>query len=727
MVSGRSRVWSILLIAVVLLGTGALTPLTTGAIDPILTPVANPDKYTAPIGSPLSVAAPGVLGNDYGGTLTASKVSDPAHGAVTLNADGSFSYTPTGGFSGTDSFTYRASNGAANSTAATVTITVPQQSADLYVLKALDNQTPTNGASITYTVTVGNNGPDAATNVTVTDTLPAGVTFVSASPSAAYNSATGVWTVGALANQASATLTITTTVTDNTTITNAAFISHSDQSDPNTNNNYATAGGNPNAADLIVFKTVDKPVANPGDAIAFTITVRNNGPAAATNVQVTDQLPFGVTFVSALPSAAYNSTTGVWTVGALANQGSATLTVNATAPQNQTTNSASVTHSDQVDVNPGNNNANVAITPPGADLALNNTVDKATPTFGENITLTLTATNNGPNNATNVQVSDAVPGGTTFVSATPTTGTYDRVTGTWTIGAFANQASATLTLVTQVATPSQIQSQAYVSRSDQYDPNTTNNSSTATSTPVQPQLANVAISQGAACVTNNIRYTETFTSLSLTNGPASTTLTVTMNPSGGDTNIPSPVVAGTFTTNPSGAGSYTGATNIPTTSAVANYPTSIFVTVTTASAATVAFGTATLTGGSALVCTQPSTLVADVTQSASCGDNFPKLDYVESVDSLTLTGGPPNTTLSVQLQFTGGDSTIFTNPRNMGTFTTDVGGHGTFTNVVTFKGPSPSNYPTAVNVVVFNGATMVNSFTVTIANGHLHGNAATHC
>ena len=669
-----------------------------------------------------------MLANDYGGILTASKVSDPANGAVAVNANGSFTYTPTGGFFGTDSFTYRASNGAANSTAATVTITVPQQTADLYVLNALDNQTPANGASITYTVTVGNNGPNTATNVTVTDTLPAGVTFASASPSAAYNSATGVWTVGTLANQGSATLTITTTVTDNTSIMNAAYISHSDQSDPNTNNNYAVAGGNPNAADLIVFKTVDKAMANPGDAIAFTITVRNNGPAAATNVQITDQLPFGVTYASNNPSqGTYSNATGVWSVGTLANQGSATLTINATAPQNQATNSASVTHSDQVDLNTGNNNANVTITPPGADLALNNSVDKATPKFGENITFTLTATNNGPNNATNVQVSDSLPGGTTFVSATPTTGTYDRITGTWTIGSFANQASATLTLITQVATPSQIQSQAYVSRSDQYDPNTTNNSSTATSTPVQPQLANVAISQSAACVTNNIQYTETFTGLSLTNGPASATLTVTMNPSGGDSNIPSSVVAGTFTTNASGAGSYTGATNIPTNSAVANYPTSIFVTVTTASAATVAFGTATLSGGAALVCAQPSTLVADVTQSASCGDNYPKLDYVESVDSLTLTGGPPSTSLSVQLQFTGGDSTIFTNPRNMGSFTTDVGGHGTFSNVVTFRGPSPSNYPTAVNVVVFNGATMVNSFMVTIANGHLHGNAAAHC
>src|SRR5262249_55247264 len=71
------------------------------------------------------VAAPGVLGNDSdvdGDALRAALVSGPAHGALTLNADGSFTYTPAAGFRGTDSFTYRASDGSAEDLA-TVTIT----------------------------------------------------------------------------------------------------------------------------------------------------------------------------------------------------------------------------------------------------------------------------------------------------------------------------------------------------------------------------------------------------------------------------------------------------------------------------------------------------------------------------------------------------------------------------------------------------------------------------
>src|SRR5207245_911525 len=90
-------------------------------------PVAVNDTATANAGSPITVAAPGVLANDSdadGDPLTAVLVSGPANGTLTLNPNGSFTYTPKTGFSGTDSFTYKANDGKALSNVATVTVTV---------------------------------------------------------------------------------------------------------------------------------------------------------------------------------------------------------------------------------------------------------------------------------------------------------------------------------------------------------------------------------------------------------------------------------------------------------------------------------------------------------------------------------------------------------------------------------------------------------------------------
>src|SRR5262249_30329349 len=90
-------------------------------------PVARNDSYVTSAGTVLSVAAPGVLSNDSdveGDSLVTRLVSGPVNGSLTLNADGSFTYTPNAGFSGTDTFTYRASDGNGVSNVATVTLVV---------------------------------------------------------------------------------------------------------------------------------------------------------------------------------------------------------------------------------------------------------------------------------------------------------------------------------------------------------------------------------------------------------------------------------------------------------------------------------------------------------------------------------------------------------------------------------------------------------------------------
>ncbi len=86
-------------------------------------------------------------------------------------------------------------------------------SADLSIAKTASSSSGNHGDIITFTITVTNHGLSGATNVAVTDHLPSGLDYNSSSASqGTYNSSTGVWTVGNLANGASATLQMTTTV-----------------------------------------------------------------------------------------------------------------------------------------------------------------------------------------------------------------------------------------------------------------------------------------------------------------------------------------------------------------------------------------------------------------------------------------------------------------------------------------------------------------------------------
>src|SRR5205814_1876208 len=92
-------------------------------------PVAANDSYSTNADTVLTITAPGVLGNDTdadGNPLTAVLVSGPlpAQGTLTLNANGSFTFTPAPNFNGPATFTYKANDGSLDSTTATVTITV---------------------------------------------------------------------------------------------------------------------------------------------------------------------------------------------------------------------------------------------------------------------------------------------------------------------------------------------------------------------------------------------------------------------------------------------------------------------------------------------------------------------------------------------------------------------------------------------------------------------------
>ena len=185
--------------------------------------------------------------------------------------------------------------------------------ADLVTVKTLSsgNPTPDEGDTVTFDITVRNDGGDQATNVSLTDSLPAGITFTGSTttPGTTYDQATGLFDIGTLNVGQTATLTLTGTVDvgqGGNTITNVTTAAMGDQDDPSTvGDDLEEAVTINDAADLVTVKTLASGDANPaeGDTVTFDITVRNDGGAQATNVSLTDSLPAGITFTGSTTTA----------------------------------------------------------------------------------------------------------------------------------------------------------------------------------------------------------------------------------------------------------------------------------------------------------------------------------------------------------------------------------------------------------------------------------------
>src|SRR5207245_5421370 len=130
------------------------------------------------------------------------------------------------------------------------------------------------------------------------------------------------------------------------------------------------------------------------------------------------------------------------------------------------TNTAAITQADQFDPNSGNNSSSAIETPQQADLAITKTVNNPTPNVGDTVTFTITLNDNGPNTASNVQVSDVLPAGLSFVSATPSLGSYNNATGIWSVGSVTTAAAQTLQILAMVVSPNAKTNTASISQAD---------------------------------------------------------------------------------------------------------------------------------------------------------------------------------------------------------------------------------------------------------------------
>ncbi|WP_457618188.1 T9SS type B sorting domain-containing protein, partial [Lutibacter sp.] len=382
--------------------------------------------------------------------------------------------------------------------------TIVVTSSDLITSKVVSDTTPNEGDTITYTLTVTNNGPSGATGVSLTDNLPVGVTYVSHSTvDGIFNNGSGVWTIGDLANGATATLTIDATVDDGTvgqTITNTTSIVIADQPDPNLDNNIGSVDIVPTAfIDLSLTKSVVDDVVNPevGDIITFEIRVDNEGPTEATGVQVTDIIPSGYDFVNYSSSiGTYNPITGIWDIGFIEIGNTAVLLIDVVVLDNgDYINCAEITRANETDLDstPGNgleieDDYDCASAPPfqEVDLEIIKTViaDNLTPLVNTEVTFEIRLINDGSIEATEVIVTDLLPTGYSFLNYSSTRGTYDANSGIWDVGTIVDGETEILLIDAIVNTTGDYLNCATITEMHQIDPDLSNNTSCIATDPI---------------------------------------------------------------------------------------------------------------------------------------------------------------------------------------------------------------------------------------------------
>ena len=422
-----------------------------------------------------------------GGTCTASgsgnlndTVNLPAGGSVTYTASCTVSAAATGTLSNTATVTAPAgvTDPTPGNNSATDTDTVAA-SADLSVTKTDAFDPAAGGINFNYTITVTNAGPSPAASVSLSDTLPAGTTFVALSSPGGWSCTTPAVGAGGTVTctnpslaVGSAVFTLTVAIAPSTTgtISNTATVS-SATADPNPANNSATETtliGS--AADISVTKVDTPDPVQAGSNLTYTITVGNAGPSNAPTAALSDTLPAGTTFVSLSSPGGWSCTTPAVGAGGTVTctnpsmpLGSAvfTLTVKVAASVAGGTvisNTATVTEVAS-DLNPGNESATATTTVTAAPSPATITGTKtAAGTFqpGSTVTYTVVLSNSGTgtqqDNPGN-ELTDVLPPSLTLVSATATSGAAVATVGTNTVtwnGSIPAGGSVTITITATI-------------------------------------------------------------------------------------------------------------------------------------------------------------------------------------------------------------------------------------------------------------------------------------
>ncbi|MBU0457897.1 DUF11 domain-containing protein, partial [Patescibacteria group bacterium] len=322
-----------------------------------------------------------------------------------------------------------------NNTSSTVSTTVdcPPPEADLEIT-IIGPATVMRGGSINYVLTASNNGPNTAQSVVVTDSIPSGLTFNSGASSVGCSQQGGniVCDNFDLNNGSSrmfiVEFTVSPTYTCGGTINNETVITSSTidpVSSNNTSSTVATTVNCPPEADLSVRKTGPANIMQ-GGTISYTLEAINHGPDTATNIVVADVIPSGLTFNSGSSSNNciqqggsilcnnFDLNNGSSRSFTVAFDVSSSYTCGGTI-YNEATVSTSITDPDSSNNTSSTVSTTVDCPTPEADLFVTK-VGPSTVLQGTSISYTITSTNNGPDSAQGVIVTDTIPSGLTFNS-----------------------------------------------------------------------------------------------------------------------------------------------------------------------------------------------------------------------------------------------------------------------------------------------------------------------
>ncbi len=371
----------------------------------------------------------------------------------------------------------------ANNSASTST-TINAQ-ADLSVTLSDAPDPVTSGTDLTYTITIMNAGPSDAQTVSVAEATPSGTTFVSVSVPGGWSTtapsagSTGTVTFSApslVAGTSAAfqvVVRVDASVPLGSTISASATVSSATPDSTAGNNTVGATTTVANTADLSVSASAAPAEAMPGEDVAFTITTSNAGPSDAQSVAVTATIPAGASFRSSTAPAGWTSQTppplgtgtATFTAASLPAGTSAVFTVvvrvdlNLAAGTMVATNaSISSTASDPDGTNSAATATLTVLAIPAADLLVTNVATPTTVEPGETVSYAITALNEGPGAAARMAISDPLPAGVTFVSATaseggtltaPASGQTGTVSAAWEAATPAGEAR-TLIIVVRV-------------------------------------------------------------------------------------------------------------------------------------------------------------------------------------------------------------------------------------------------------------------------------------